>query len=230
MSDIDQFTVYKQNASMAFVIDPQTPLLGSGSLRMHRNGVSARFMHAIRSVGSRAFTSGRARFIVGCKARQNNDECGMAFMVSGDLTGGTGYCYICNLIIVNAGQAGLILYRSNNLGLTTLVQIVQGPSFTFTTGVTKVAVEVTWVQDPANLGGGNPAIQIIVKRGADITDFSDLVTETGMDVIETTNVITTTTGEGPCLRLAATSSLGDFLIEFPPSGGSPAVQPLIVGG
>lgn len=219
MSDLQAFTIYRANASMLVALDPTVPLLGTASLRINRNGTTGQFANLVRLTSPRAFTSGRARWLIGARTLQTNDRIGFVCQQSQeDLTGGAGAAYALNLLMASSGAGTWTPSLARmTAGLGTFTTLATGTNFTMA-AAGKKALELTWILDQANLGG----IQLQVKLGNN-TDYSDLALDSALNIIVTSSVLTTSAGEGPHYN-GLTTSGGDYLYDHFD------VIPLIVGG
>lgn len=224
MSDLTAFTTYMSVAGMFAGIDPLTPIDGSGSLSLHRNGTAGRYCNMVRAQAPSAFTSGRIRFRCALKTLDTAAaQFGVLFQQSqADMTGASGSAY--GVISLSQAGAGGVntnwTIRKYTAGLPTGSNLAIGNLVVFNAGVANVqSIEVTWILDLANLGG----LRITVKRGV-LRDFSDLVLEPNLDIIVTSSVLTTSVGEGPCLALGGTTDNRNPLLD------TLSCVPLLVGG
>lgn len=219
MSDLSNFTIYKENAGMFAGIEVLQPLAGSGTLLMHANGQGSTNINLARAIAPRAFTSGVARFLIGFTTANVNDQVGFAFQQSQeDLTNGTGSAY---LAMFKAGSNGV----NSQIQILRIAAGLQGAQTLIGTGAlftlapnTPLAVEIRWLLDIAGLGG----IQLTAKHSTSV-DFTGLITD--VNVVSTATVLQTSVTEGPYLKLGASFSTGQFLFET----ANTDVVPLLVG-
>lgn len=192
MSDLDDFTFYKSDPAILVALETSTPLVGTGSLRMYRNLAASGRANGVRATGNRAFTSGRARWLCRVNGFLLGDCIGFAFNQSYVDVTSTGTGYNCYWSISNNASLHTLRLDRMTSGLVTGVNLAASPAFAWAIDTT-MALEVSWVVDLVNLGG----IRFNVKRGA-APDFSDLVDVANLtNVLVTTNLHTTSMGEGP---------------------------------
>lgn len=220
MSDLTAFTFFKDDAGMFAGINPLTPIAGTGSLHLHRNGTLGRWINGIRATVPLGFTSGIMRWRMAFTAIEGDITThGMAFQQSqANLAAQTGSAYA--IVYRTAGTStGNWAIAKLTLGLLAPTILVNGPTVPFNAGVANaITIEATWILDIANLGG----MRVTVKRGI-LPDFSDLVLEPGLDIVITSNVLQTSAGEGP-IYAAGGSSGRQTLFD------SMSVIPVLVGG
>jgi hypothetical protein len=201
---LEGFTFYLATGGMATVIDPINVIAGTGSLRLHRNGIAARFIEGEPTGSPKGFSSGIMRALLRPVTAQNGDWLGMIFQKStADLTAGAGSAYGVGVQVISAGSTAQIQVLKFTAGLGTSTILYSGTTVSFTTSIL-VALKVTWRLDIARLGG----IRVTLERGS-ASDFSSLTTE--YDTVLTTSLLTTSVGEGPALALVTTGSPGDYL-------------------
>ena len=218
MSDLSAFTIYKANAGMLAVLDITNPILGSGSLKINRNGTTGRFVNMVRATAPNSFTSGRARFLLDSTADSAADAIGFVFQQSQtDLTGGVGAAYGLYVQMTNSVTDTWtpLLYKFT-AGLGTGTTLATGTSYVAAPG-TETAYEVEWILDVANLGG----LQVKVKRGT-ASAYTNLVADAALNIIITSSVLTVSVGEGP-FYVGDPNSTGFYLYDHF------EVVPLIVG-
>jgi len=187
-----QWNVYKQDPSMSVALDPISPIVGSDSLYIHRNGTS--FTRANVCPGAtitHGFTFGRMRSLFKFPNGGSGDFFGFGMMLNQENLSGT------------SGVAYGVIYRLGTGVLGDRVDIVQFTAGlgTFTAmGVTGsfydlvrpaglvVAVDVTWRLDLAIYGGVVFQVQV-----GELTTYADLTTR--INYVDTSSPLTATVNE-----------------------------------
>lgn len=195
---------YKSNASMFAGLYVTAPILGSSSLRMHRNAQASQYINAGRNATPRAFTSGIAMIAVTRLTNVTGDRFGYVFQQSqADLTGGAGSAYFVALEVTSSTQATLQLRKCNG-GLATTALIATGA-----TGLdisTTLTLRVRWILDIPSLGG----LWVRVDYGTD-TNYATASWTASINETITSSILTTSVNEGPALALTSAGSNGDYL-------------------
>lgn len=194
MSDLEDFTFYKDLPGLFVGLETTAPIVGTGSLKMHRNGQPGGYVSSVRNTGNRAFTTGRVRFLCQASGFVANTSLGFCFQMSQpDLTGGAGTGYWFRWFVGSSNPTHTLRIDRLAEGLTqNIVNLCQSAAFTLAPN-TPMALECSWILDLVELGG----IQFTVKRGT-LLDYSDLAPVSDMTgVISSTSVLQTSVGEGP---------------------------------
>jgi hypothetical protein len=218
MSDLQDFTFYKVNASLLIALETASPILGTGSLKMaHNNAAGLHYANGVRAAGNKAFPSGRVRFLARLDGFGLGTVLGFAFNQSQpDLTS-SGTAYLFYWSVSNVNTTHQLQIARCTAGIPTRTTLFTGPNFTLNAGVT-TALECSWVTDLVNLGG----IRFSVKQGS-ATNYSDLADVAGLtNVLTTTTLLTTSVGEGPAWYGGPTTQF-NFLWD------SMSCVPLIIG-
>ena len=201
--NVEGFTFYLATAGMFAGIDPINHIVGSGSLRLHRNAIAARFITGEPTNAPKGFTSGTMRALYRPVTPVSNDWVGMCFQKStADLTAGAGQAYGAGLVV--SGSFANLEICKFTAGLGTRSAIVSSsPGLAFNSGST-ISLSITWLLDIVRLGG----LRITLSQGT-ATDFSSMTQV--LDTVVTTSILLTSVGEGPALSLVSTASAGDYL-------------------
>lgn len=205
MSDLDDFTFYKSDPAVLVALDTATPIQGTGSLKMAHNNAPTSYVNGVRNTGNKAFPSARVRFLCRVDGFLLNTFLGFAFNQSqANLTSsGTGYLF--RWLISNIGTTHKLQIVRCTAGIPTVTMVFESPNFTWAVDTT-MALECSWVVDLVTLGG----IRFNVKRGTAL-DFSDLADVQGLtNVLATTNLQTTSVGEGPAFWGGSTTQFNFF--------------------
>jgi hypothetical protein len=189
------WNIYKTPSGLSAIIDPGSPVLGSGSLLLKNTGFGGSLnVTSLVALSDSLYTpgllKGRMRQVVNITSA-NRTRAGFSFMHShADISPSTGRAWYEAIALADFSGSqrrwGISRYTNGFFSGTTLFSSGT-PVWSFSTTFT---MEVEWNYDLADLGG----LRITLRVGT-ATDFSDLAVV--YNTIDTSGLITTSLGEGP---------------------------------